>query len=151
MRRLAIGALLLLAACREAPEPPVAPKVAAAGYDAFYLWPGVRPAAALGPRTLYLLDGEVRQPRRFQRLRMGVPRLPGKALWLVVRANRLDWDAAVYDTILADLERWQAAGNDLTGSRSISTPRRAGSMAMPVSSPIFGSVCPDDGNYRSPA
>lgn len=115
MRRLAIGALLLLAACRPAPEPPVAPKVAAAGYDAFYLWPGVRPAATLRPRTLYLLDGEVRQPRRFQRLRMGVPRLPGKALWLVVRANRLDWDAAVYDAILADLERWQAAGNDLAG------------------------------------
>jgi len=46
---------------------------------------------------------------------MGVPRLPGKALWLVVRANRLDWDAAVYDAILADLERWQGAGNDLTG------------------------------------
>jgi len=115
VRRLAIGALLLLAACRPAREPPVAPKVAAAGYDAFYLWPGVRPAAALRPRTLYLLDGEVRQPRRFQRLRMGVPRLPGKVLWLVVRANRLDWDAAVYGAIIADLERWQAAGNDLTG------------------------------------
>ncbi len=115
MRRYAIAALLLLAACRPAPEPRATATVAAAGYDAFYLWPGVRPAATLHPKTLYLLDGEVRQPRRFQRLRMGVPRLPGKALWLVVRANRLDWDAPVYDAILADLERWHAAGNDLIG------------------------------------
>jgi hypothetical protein len=86
-------------------------------HDAFYLWPGVRPAANLHPRTLYLLDGEVRKAGapRFERLRMGVPHLPGTAVWLVVRTERLDWDAATYAALLGDLERWHQAGNRVMG------------------------------------
>lgn len=107
---------MVLAGCK--PDAPRREKrVDAAAYDAFYLWPGVRPAANLHPQTLYLLDGEVRQagPRHFERLRMGVPRLPGTAVWLVVRTERLDWDEAAYAALLGDLERWQQAGNDVVG------------------------------------
>lgn len=86
-------------------------------YDAFYLWPGVRPPDGTAPRVLYLLDGEVRSggPVRFTRLRPGAPKLPGKELWLVVRINRLDWSEAAYGAIFADLARWQAAGNSVAG------------------------------------
>jgi len=86
-------------------------------HDAFYLWPGVHPDPALRPKTVYLLDGEVRRggPSRLERLRMGVPRLPGKTIWLVVRADRLDWDAATYAAIFADIERWREAGNRVAG------------------------------------
>lgn len=106
----------LLAACQQ-PVQPVAPKVEPSAYDAFYVWPGVRPAERVKPKTLYLLDGEVRQEGapEFIPLRMGLPRLPGKAVWLVVRTERLDWTEEVYATILADLQRWQASGNDVVG------------------------------------
>ncbi|MCX7282485.1 MAG: DUF3142 domain-containing protein [Novosphingobium sp.] len=117
MRR--IGALSLLVAafltgCEQAPP---APRVKAASFDAVYVWPGVRPAPESTATTVYLLDGEVRRSGavRLERLRMGVPRLPGKTLWLVVRAERLDWNAATYAAILADLARWQAAGNTVAG------------------------------------
>lgn len=86
-------------------------------YEAFYVWPGIRPAASLNPKIFYLLDGEVRRggPPRLERLRMGVPRLPGKKLWLVIRADRLDWDDTTYAAILDDLKRWDAAGNQVAG------------------------------------
>ncbi|MGC4250637.1 MAG: DUF3142 domain-containing protein [Sphingobium sp.] len=113
---MALLTSLLLLACQQ-PDEPDRTGVDPAAYDAFYLWPGVRPAEGLPSKTLYLLDGEVRGagPARLERLRMGVPRLPGKALWLVVRAERLDWNEATYGAILADLERWQKAGNRLVG------------------------------------
>ncbi len=46
---------------------------------------------------------------------MGVPRLTGKTLWLVVRADRLDWNDATYAAIFDDLTRWQEAGNQVAG------------------------------------
>lgn len=86
-------------------------------YDAYYLWPGVRPPDGTSPRVLYLLDGEIRSggPVRFTRLRPGAPKLPGKNLWLVVRIDRLDWSEAAYGAIFADLARWQTAGNTVSG------------------------------------
>jgi hypothetical protein len=86
-------------------------------YRAFYLWPGIQPPAGTNPTILYLLDGEIRSesPIRFTRLRPGSPHQPGKQLWLVVRINRLDWNGAAYDAILADLARWTAAGNQVIG------------------------------------
>jgi hypothetical protein len=93
------------------------PPVEASAYDACYLWPGVHPAESLRPRTLYLLDGEVRRggAARLERLRMGTPHLPDQAVWLVVRADRLDWNEATYAAILADLETWRKAGNRVVG------------------------------------
>lgn len=112
-------ALALLGAChrepgrREAQGPPVDPR----GYDAFYLWPGVRPPGDTHPRLLYLLDGEIRRggAARFDRLRWGTPRLAGTPVWLVVRAERLDWDAGTYAALFDELDRWQRAGNNVLG------------------------------------
>lgn len=109
-------ASVVLTGCHRAPVAE-AGIVDPAAYDAFYLWPGVRPGRGIQPRTVYLLDGEVRkrEPARLERLRMGVPRLPGKTIWLVVRAERLDWNEAVLAAILHDLGQWQDAGNEVAG------------------------------------
>ncbi|WP_206239613.1 DUF3142 domain-containing protein [Novosphingobium terrae] len=109
-------ALCLLPGCRQQ-QSADGPPVEASAYDAFYLWPGVRPAETLHPRTLYLLDGEVRRggAARMERLRMGTPHLPDQAVWLVVRADRLDWNEATRDAIFADLETWRKAGNGVVG------------------------------------
>lgn len=114
---LALALTASLAACHRAPPPAPSHDVRAQAYDAFYIWPGVRPPDDIHPRTLYLLDGEIRRggPPRFTRLRMGTPRLPGVELWLVVRANRLDWDAANEAAIFEDLKKWQAVGNRVAG------------------------------------
>jgi len=113
---LALLASVVLTGCHRAPVAE-AEVVDPTAYDAFYLWPGVRPGKDIQPRTVYLLDGEVRRhdPARLERLRMGVPRLPGKTIWLVVRAERLDWNEAVLAAILEDLRQWQEADNDVAG------------------------------------
>ncbi|KEQ52421.1 hypothetical protein BV95_03315 [Sphingobium chlorophenolicum] len=115
-RRLALLASVLLTGCDIQPDRQ-AGSVDPAAYDAFYLWPGVRPTGDIRPKTLYLLDGEVRRggAARFERLRMGIPRLPGKTIWLVVRAERLDWNDMVTTAIFNDLRRWQEAGNEVAG------------------------------------
>jgi len=69
-------------------------------------------------RELYLLDGEVldRGGRvRFRSLRAEPPRLPGKALWLVIRTDTLDWPDPAYALVLRHLAAWRAAGNPVPG------------------------------------
>ncbi|HLL29408.1 MAG TPA: DUF3142 domain-containing protein [Allosphingosinicella sp.] len=93
-------------------------RVAAESYDSFWLWAGVREQPVLAKaRTLYLLDGEIRagEPGRYSALRPGVPRLPGKTVWLVVRTDTLDWPAAAAAGLEARLDRWAAAGNRVEG------------------------------------
>ncbi len=111
--------LAVLASCHHAPEPHDAtePSVDPRGYDAFYLWPGVTPPSDIHPRLLYLLDGEIRRggAPRLTRLRMGIPRLAGTPVWLVVRVNRLDWTDDIYAALLGDLGRWKQAGNTVLG------------------------------------
>lgn len=67
--------------------------------------------------TVYLLWGELRadDPDHIVALRRDVPRNPGPDLWLVVRAERLDWGEPAYAQLLAQAERWQAAGNPVVG------------------------------------
>ena len=115
-RAICLLALALLSGCEAEPQPK-APAVEAAAYDAIYVWPGVRPAPDIAAKTVYLLDGEVRRSgvAQLERLRMGVPTLPGRTIWLVVRAERLDWSAGTYAAILADLKRWEDAGNTVAG------------------------------------
>lgn len=119
----ALLALGWLTACdqRAQPDAAVQQTVDPRDFDAFYLWPGVRPPDGTNPRVLYLLDGEIRSggpnggPVSFTRLRPGAPKLRGKDVWLVVRIDRLDWSEAAYGAIFADLARWQAAGNTVIG------------------------------------
>jgi hypothetical protein len=67
--------------------------------------------------TVYLLWGEVRgeDPARVAVLRPEAPRTSGPEIWLVIRAERLDWSEGVYDRLLAEAERWRARGNRVVG------------------------------------
>jgi hypothetical protein len=111
VRRFVLLVALLLAACRE-PD-----RVESQDYDAFWLWAGVAPQPALKhARTIYLLDGEVRdgRPVRYVPLLAQPPRLEHKAVWLVVRTDTLDWPDPAYARLLGDLEAWRT-GNSLQG------------------------------------
>lgn len=112
-RALLAAAVLLLAGCTDRPEP-----VAAEDYSEFFLWAGVDPQPVLDrARVVYLLDGEVRAggAARLVSLRPGVPRIGHAQLWLVVRTERLDWTEATWASVLADLARWEKAGNRVAG------------------------------------
>ncbi|CAM3190434.1 DUF3142 domain-containing protein [Sphingomonas antarctica] len=108
---LALG--LALASCSSKPTY----RVDAATYDAFWLWAGVPPQPGLKrAKTIYLLAGEVRRDSgRFISLRPGIPHLSVPELWLVVRVDTLDWKADTSGEILAEFNKWQAAGNRLAG------------------------------------
>lgn len=116
MTRLALIflAAALLTGCEKQPQ---VPRVQAETAEAIFVWPGVHPGPQIKARTVYLLDGEVRRdgPARLHRLRMGTPRLPGRTLWLVVRAERLDWTDATRAAILSDIAQWRSAGNEVAG------------------------------------
>ncbi len=113
-RRLVVAACALaLACCRAEPTATVDPR----HYDAFFLWPGMRPPDLPGgPNVVYLLAGEVRSSdaSRMVPLR-AVPHVPKAEVWLTVRAERLDWSEGVYRQLLVDLARWQTAGNHVAG------------------------------------
>lgn len=107
----------MLAGCGLRDDPAPAP-VDARQYDSFFLWSGVAPPDYLSDaESVYLLWGELRMddPEHIVALRREVPRNPGPELWLVVRAERLDWGEPAYAELLAQAERWQAAGNPLAG------------------------------------
>ena len=111
MKAAAFVLALLLAAC----APPGASRVEAERYDAFFLWAGVKPQPALDrARTLYLLAGEVRRHGRYVTLR-ATPQVKHAEVWLVVRAQSLDWPPATLERVGNDLARWEAAGNRLAG------------------------------------
>lgn len=110
--RLALLLLASLTGCGEKPAGRVDP----AAHDAFFLWAGVKPHAALArAKTIYLLAGEVRaRDRRYISLR-AVPRQRGREVWMVVRTERLDWREDIHARVLGDLDRWRAAGNPMAG------------------------------------
>lgn len=111
MKRAALTLALLLAAC----APAASGRVAAEDHRAFFLWAGVRPQSVLQQAdTLYLLAGEVRRDGRYHPLR-AVPRTNRAEVWLVVRSQSLDWSPAVERQLLAELDRWRAAGNRVAG------------------------------------
>lgn len=85
--------------------------------SAYFLWAGVQPPAELADaETVYVLSGEVRadDPARLVSLRPQVPQGGGSDIWMVVRAERLDWDDAVYRQIERDMARW-GTRNTLVG------------------------------------
>ena len=113
MRRLAQAALLLLAAC----GPGGSARVDPARYDSFFLWAGVAPPEYLDrAKSVYLLAGEVRRQGRPRLVSLrATPHDAKPALWLVVRAERLDWDEPLHAQIERTLARWSAAGNRVEG------------------------------------
>ena len=107
----------LLAACGPADEVQPTGIVDPADYNAFYLWPGVEPVPQMQDAVaVYVLWGEVRidDPARVVPLRHNVPAGRSGELWLVIRAERLDWGEGAYAQLLAEAERWNAADR-LTG------------------------------------
>ncbi len=104
---------MLLASCQREPG-----RVDAADYDAFWLWAGVKPQPVLDrAKTIYILEGEIRdaeQPRLVS-LRPGTPQVDHAEIWLVYRVETLKWGPAIVPRMLADLQRWRAAGNRVAG------------------------------------
>ncbi len=92
-------------------------RVRAEDHDEFWLWAGVAPQPVLDKaRTVYLLDSEVRaRAPQFADLRPAIPRIEHAQLWLVVRAETLDWPEGTLDRLIRRLDAWEAAGNDLAG------------------------------------
>jgi hypothetical protein len=100
--------------------------VDASGYDAFWLWAGVAPQPVLAKaRTLYLLRGQVSaanpgggaavliaQGGSTPHIR---PNGLGEKVWIAYRVHTLDWTPAIYSEVLAELSRWEAAGNPVAG------------------------------------
>jgi hypothetical protein len=108
--------LALLSACSRRDE--TGGVVDPRDYRSFFLWSGVHaPDFVARAESVYLLWGELRadDPSRIVALRREVPRSPGPAVWLVVRAERLDWGEAAYRQVLAEAARWRGAGNRLEG------------------------------------
>jgi hypothetical protein len=107
---------VLLAACSGTERQ--AEGIDPADRTAFFLWAGVRPPADLAKaETVYLLWGEVRgeDPSHVAVLRPEPPRTSGPEIWLVIRAERLDWSGGVHRQLLAEAQRWRARGNRLAG------------------------------------
>jgi len=109
-------ALLLVAALTAAPGAAAA-QVDPHGYQAFFVWPGTAPPADVQPRLIYLLAAQVRHggAARLMPMRVAPPRLGAVPVWLVVRTERLDWGADIVPRLIAELNRWQAAGNRVAG------------------------------------
>lgn len=106
------AALLLLTA------PTLAGTVRAEDHRAFWLWAGVKPQPVLEQaQELYLLAGEVRDGKRphIVSQRSATPRVPGADVWVVYRAQTIQWDGRVIDNIVRQMAVWEKAGNRITG------------------------------------
>jgi hypothetical protein len=128
-----IASTLLLAVAILLPQPARADTVRAESYDAFWLWGGVVPQPVLDrARTIYVLQGAVRarhgatasdivaqgvsMPRATPQSasQAEAPTLDRK-MWLVYRADTLQWSPRVYAVVLAQLQRWRSAGHPVVG------------------------------------
>jgi Protein of unknown function (DUF3142) len=96
--------------------------VNASQYDAFWLWSGVVPQAVLThARSVYVLQGQIESPLRdesqvrFLAQGVAIPRMQHTEIWLAYRVHTLHWTPQVYSILLAQLQRWRAAGNTVVG------------------------------------
>jgi hypothetical protein len=112
-RRWIAALTLALAACTPGGGGTVDP----AQYRSYYLWAGVRPGPEVArAEELYILSAEVRRNApQLVPLHPQVPRLRDQRLWLVIRAQSLEWSAATQAAILRDLDRWAASNAHLQG------------------------------------
>jgi hypothetical protein len=96
--------------------------VRAENYRAFWLWAGVQPQPALQQaQEIYLLAGEVKgevgansHPHIVSQ-RSAAPHLAGPKVWVVYRAQTIEWNDAILNDVLAHLEAWRSSGNNITG------------------------------------
>lgn len=106
--------LLLLALTACSPEA----TVKADNHNSFWLWAGVKPQPVLKKaKTVYLHYGEVQaEPEgQLKVMRPQAPRTGKQEIWLVVRAESLQWSPATYGALFNALDDWAAAGNNLAG------------------------------------
>jgi hypothetical protein len=96
--------------------------VDASNYDAFWLWSGVRPQPVLKQaRCVYVLQGQIEAKRgdesqvRFLAQGVSVPHRQPIPVWLAYRVHTLHWTTREYAILLAQLHRWQQAGNQVIG------------------------------------
>lgn len=92
--------------------------VRAEDYQNFWLWAGIKPQPALSnAREIYLLAGEVsnRGKPHVISQRSAVPHITRANLWIVYRAQTLDWNDAIFNDILKHVQSWKANGNKLVG------------------------------------
>ena len=93
-------------------------EVDAARYDAFWLWAGVAPQPVLDrAKSVYVLHGEIKAAPEVRMLaqRPATPRIRHADVWIVYRVETLRWTPQVHAQVLAQVERWRAAGNRLVG------------------------------------
>jgi len=110
--------LLLPVATVQAAAPSAPSRVEARHYDAFWLWAGVKPQPVLAhAKRIYILQSQVTvgNPVRLHNQRPAIPRLKGPEIWMVVRVETLGWTPQIYSQVLAQLDRWRAAGNKVAG------------------------------------
>ena len=92
--------------------------VEADDYRNFWLWAGVQPQMALAKsKEIYLLAGEVSdhgKPHVVSQ-RSALPHVIGRDVWIVYRAQTLDWNEAIFADVLRHVHRWRAEGNRLVG------------------------------------
>jgi len=87
----------------------VAETVQAENYNAFWLWAGVQPQSALSPaKEIYLLAGEVsgRGGAHIVTQRSATPHIHGPQVWIVYRAQTVEWNGHIMQDVLAHLEAW---------------------------------------------
>jgi hypothetical protein len=118
MTRVVLICLILLLSTREI----AAGTVDASKYDEFWLWSGVTPQPVLKQaRIVYVLQGQIEAVRgdesqvRFVAQGGAVPHGLRVEVWLAYRVHTLHWTAHEYTILLAQLSRWQQAGNRVVG------------------------------------
>jgi hypothetical protein len=96
--------------------------VDASKYDAFWLWSGVAPQPVLKQaRCVYVLQGQIEAQGgdeshvRFVAQGVAVPHDRRVEVWLAYRVHTLHWTPREYAILLAQLHRWQQAGNKVAG------------------------------------
>jgi hypothetical protein len=97
--------------------------VRADDYSSFWIWGGVRPQAVLShAENLYILQGQVAEPRRQNRAKvvmiaqgMSIARAVKGRVWLVYRASTLRWTPKIMSVIVSRLEQWRRSDNQVVG------------------------------------
>lgn len=113
---------MLTLACMQ-PQPADAGVVRAEEYSSFWLWGGVQPQPVLAQaQTLYILQGQVIEKKQQGRMQVAVvaqgvsvARLIKGKVWLVYRADTLNWTPATVQALVGRLQQWQQAGNPVVG------------------------------------